>query len=106
MMTCGVTAGLYPYCIVNEISSYRDINFLILMCGEVIMLFDIIVNMLLAFKDENDSYYITDIHQIANRYVHDGSFIKDIIIWLPFSLFTIYFPDLKYILIIKSIRFQ
>jgi len=30
------------------------------MCGEGIMLFDIFVNLFLAFKDENDTFYITD----------------------------------------------
>lgn len=31
------------------------------MFGEVIMLLDIMVNMLLAYKSDNDEHYITDI---------------------------------------------
>ena len=76
------------------------------MCGEVIMLFDIVVNLFLAFKDENDSFYITDPQIIAKKYVYHGNFVKDFVIWLPFSLLTIYYPVLKYIQIIKTVRFQ
>ena len=65
MITCGITAGLYPYCMVNQYTSFRNIQFLILMCGEVIMLLDIVVNLLLAYKDENDAFYITDPQIIA-----------------------------------------
>ena len=106
MVTCGITAGLYPYCMVNQYTSFRDIQFLILMCGEVIMMFDIVVNLLLAYKDENDTFYITDTQIIAKKYVYHGNFIKDFVIWIPFSLLTIYYPVLKYIQIIKTVRFQ
>jgi len=76
------------------------------MSGEFIMFFDIIVNMLLAYKNEHDEHYVIDIQKISQRYINEGNFTKDVIIWLPFSLLTIYFPVLKYIQIIKSIRFQ
>jgi hypothetical protein len=49
------------------------------------MLFDIIINMLLAFKSDDDLHYITDISKISKRYINEGSFVKDFIIWLPFA---------------------
>ena len=69
------------------------------------MLFDIIINMILAYKSDDDLHYITDIGKISKRYINEGSFIKEVIIWLPFSPLIIYIPVLKYIQIIKSIRF-
>ena len=106
MLTCGVTAILYPFCILNQYYSFLDRNFLILMSGEAIMLFDIVINMLLAYKSDDDLHYITDISKTSRRYIYEGSFVKELIIWIPFSPLTIYFPALKYIQIIKSIRFQ
>lgn len=70
------------------------------------MLFDIIINMVLAFKDDDDIHYITNIEKISKRYIYEGSFMKDVIIWLPISVFNIYVPELKYIQLIKAIRFQ
>ena len=40
------------------------------MAGEVIMFFDIVVNMLLAFKDEEDLHYVTNIEKISKRYIY------------------------------------
>ena len=76
------------------------------MSGEAIMFLDILINMVLAYKDDNDLNYITDIKQISNRYIFEGNFVKDVIIWLPFTIFTVFQKELKYIQIIKSIRFQ
>ena len=70
------------------------------------MLFDIMINMLLAFKDDDDLHYITNIEKISKRYIYEGSFVKDAIIWLPFSIFNYYLPQIKYIQLIKAIRFQ
>lgn len=76
------------------------------MSGEAIMFLDILINMVLAYKDDNDLNYITDIKQISNRYIFEGNFVKDLIIWLPFTIFTVFQKELKYIQLIKSIRFQ
>lgn len=76
------------------------------MSGEAIMFLDILINMVLAYKDDNDLNYITDIKQISNRYIFEGNFVKDVIIWLPFTIFTVFQKELKYIQLIKSIRFQ
>lgn len=35
------------------------------MAGEVIMFFDIVFNMLLAYKDDNDRLYVTNIKKIS-----------------------------------------
>jgi hypothetical protein len=75
------------------------------MAGEAIMFFDIVINMLLAYKSDDDLHYITDINKISKRYIYEGSFVKEAIIWVPFSPLIVYFPALKYIQIIKSIRF-
>lgn len=52
---------MYPFCTLNEYNSFLDENFLIIMSGEVIMLLDIVVNMLLAYKSEDDVHYITNV---------------------------------------------
>ena len=76
------------------------------MAGEAIMFFDIVINMLLAYKSDDDLHYITDISKISKRYINEGSFIKEVIIWIPFAPIIVYFPSLKFIQIIKSVRFQ
>jgi hypothetical protein len=60
------------------------------MSGEVIMLLDIVVNMLLAYKKDDDVHYITNIQKIRKRYIYEGTFVKDLIIWIPLSPLTIY----------------
>ena len=65
MLTCAITAILYPYCTLNEYTSFSNSNFLVLMAGEVIMFFDIVFNMLLAYKDDNDRLYVTNIKKIS-----------------------------------------
>jgi len=65
LITCGITAVIYPFSIVNEYKSFKETEFLILMSGEVIMLFDIIVNMLLAYKNEHYEHYVIDIQKIS-----------------------------------------
>jgi hypothetical protein len=62
------------------------------MQGEVIMLLDILINMVLAYKDDDDIHYVTNIEKIRNRYIYEGSFMKDVIIWIPFTVFNIYIP--------------
>ena len=61
VFNCALTSILYPYCTLNEFLQFTDNIFLIIMVSEVIMILDIIFNMLLAYKDDDDIRYITDI---------------------------------------------
>lgn len=97
MITCAFTAILYPFVTLNDLSTYYDSKFYIIMCGEIIMLFDIIINLLLAFKDDDDLRYITDISKTSQNYIYHGSFVKDVIIWLPILPLTLVFKGIKYI---------
>lgn len=45
------------------------------MSGEVIMFFDIVINMMLAYKSDDDLHYITEISKISKRYINEGNFV-------------------------------
>ena len=97
---------MYPYCTLNDFSSFTDKLFITVMVCEIIMLLDIIFNMLLAFKDDDDLLYITNLTKTSERYIYQGNFVKDFIIWIPIAPLTLLRYEFKYFQLIKCIRFQ
>ena len=65
---------------------------------------DILINFSLAYKNENSQILITDFQKIAKRYVFNGNFIKDFLIWLPVSpLLSKKYPKIRFLQIIKFV---
>ena len=109
MASCLITACIYPYCTAFGGIPYIWNNpiWLCLFFGELVMLLDIVVNFLLAYKVDGDHIYITEFKKIGSRYIHEGSFKKDIIIWLPlYEAFKMIHPTLGITVLIKSTRFS
>ena len=109
MIFCLTTAVIYPFCTAFGGIPYiwSDPIWLNLFVGELVMLLDIIIQFLLAYKDEDDRLYIIDFKKIAQRYIYEGNFKKDILIWLPlYELFKMIHPTLGITVLIKSTRFS
>lgn len=80
-LTCTATAIYYPYITAFRVNYDTDRELVIfILCCEVIMLFDMVVNFLLAFKLEGEETYINDLKTIAQRYFK-GRFIIDFLVW-------------------------
>jgi hypothetical protein len=109
MFFCLDTAIIYPYC-----TAFGGIPYnwdapiwLNIFIGEIIMLLDIVINFLLAFKEDGDTKYNINFKKIAHKYIHEGTFKKDLIIWLPlYEIFKRIDPTLEIFVIIKSTRFS
>ena len=75
--------------------------------GETIMLGDIFINFVLAYQEEGDINYIINFKKIAKRYIKEGYFVRDIVIWFPWYLpLGLISPVLEISALIKSIRFN
>lgn len=75
------TAVLYPYIIAFQILDlYNPIMYTTLF-SEAIMFLDMIYRFLLAYQQEGETTYITDLSMISKRYVYSGEFFKDFIVW-------------------------
>jgi len=109
MFFCLSTALIYPYCIAFGGIPYNWNNpiWLNIFIGEIVMLLDMVIKFLLAFKFDGETKYIIDFKKIANRYIHEGNFKKDFIIWLPlYEILKTIAPSLEIFVIIKSTRFS
>ena len=75
--------------------------------GEIVMFFDIVVNFLLAFSDSEGMNYIKDFKKIRNRYIFEGRFFRDLIVWMPFQFgLASISPALIVFQIIKIVRLE
>ena len=85
IFNCLTTAVIYPYCAAfgGVPYNWKDPIWILIFIGELVMLMDIIINFLLAYRDEGDPYYVIDFGKIATRYMKEGTFKKDFLIWLP-----------------------
>jgi hypothetical protein len=109
MANCLTTAVIYPYCTAFGGIPYIWNNpiWLTILIGELVMILDIVVQFLLAFKVDGEVMYITDFKKIGWRYIYEGSFKKDLIIWLPlYEAFKMIHPTLAITVLIKSTRFS
>ena len=107
LLFCANSAILYPYCTAFGFpDSVVHPLMLSLIMTELIMLFDIIFNFLLAYEDEGSMQLVTSYKKIAHRYIFQGSFFQDLIIWLPLGqALMLLKPTLAILLLIKSVRF-
>ena len=106
-MTCAVTALIYPFNTLYQFESYFDVNFWIIIGGETIMLIDIGINFILAYKSNNSHELVTDLNKIGKRYIMKGNFMKDFVIWIPIApLICQYYPFVRVFQIIKFVRFK
>jgi hypothetical protein len=80
---------------------------IILFVGECVMLGDIVIRFLTAYQEEGDIAYTIKFKKIANRYMKEGSFVRDLIVWIP------WYAPLSYVsktfeitALIKALRFK
>lgn len=109
MANCLTTAVIYPYCTAfgGVVYQWNHPIWLCIFVGEMVMLADMIINFLLAYKDDGDTKYIVDFKKIRNRYMYEGSFKTDLITWLPlYEVFKMIHPTLEITVLIKSTRFS
>lgn len=107
IITCTVTATLYPYITAFRILEPTEPIAIVVLSMEGIMLLDMIYHFLLAYVNEGETNYITDISKIARRYAYSGAFIKDFIVWQPFFYYlSLLYEPFLLLLLIKCARFQ
>lgn len=106
MISCGATAILYPYCTAfgGIKSDLNDHKFIILFLGEIVILLDIFATFLLAYTVEGYQEYVLDLRKIAQRYVFQGTFFKDLVICLPIYELRMLAPWLEICSLIKTVR--
>jgi len=103
-LTCTATAVVYPYITAFRGNFDTDYELIIFtLCCEFIMMIDMVVNFLLAFKLEGEEVYVNDLKMIATRYLK-GRFLSDFIVWQPFI--WLLSDRFNIVLIIKCSRFN
>lgn len=81
----------------------KDWNMIIIFIGELFDIANISFRFFMAYKDEGNSKYETNLNKIQTRYLK-GDFIIDLIIFIPWGLLSITSPKMAWARVLYSLK--